>query len=445
MKWKELYQQKLCSADDAVQAIRSNDWVDYTFGLIAPNELDAALARRKDELWNINIRCDLGLWPHNTCAADPSGEHFYWNAWHMSAIDRKWYEAGVLCHIPMRFHECARMTRQDCVPARVTMLSVAPMDKHGYFSFGAGCSSAWASIETAEVVILEVNTNMPRVLGGGQESVHISQVDYVVESSNPPLPSLSPIIPNETDRQIASYIIERIYDGCCLQLGIGGIPSAVGAMIRDSDLQDLGIHTEMYVDAYMEMTEAGRITCARKNIDKYKQVFSFALGSPDLYEFIDDNPGIIAYSVDYCNDPAIIMLNDDVVSINACIEVDLFGQICGESVGTRHISGTGGQLDFVEGAYRSKNGQSFICMHSTMEGSEGLESRIKPIITPGGIVTTPRTAAHMIVTEYGIAGMKGKSTWERSEALINIAHPAFREDLIREAEAMKIWRRTNRI
>jgi acyl-CoA hydrolase len=319
------------------------------------------------------------------------------------------------------------------------------MDKHGYFSFGAGCPSAWAAIENAEYVMLEINTNMPRVLGGSQECIHISQVDFIIETDNPPLPTLPAANPNEVERKIAGNIIERLYDGCCLQLGIGGIPNAIGTMVAESDLKDLGVHTEMYVDAYVKMTQAGRITGAKKSIDKYKQVFSFAMGSKELYDFIDDNPGVIAYSVDYTNSPVIVAQIDNFVSINACIEVDLFGQVCAESVGTKHISGTGGQLDFVEGAYKSKGGQSFIAMTSTFASKDGkLASRIKPILTPGSIVTDPRTATHMIATEYGIANMKGKSTWERAEALIGIAHPDFRDELIKQADEMHIWRKSNR-
>ncbi|MFY9323314.1 MAG: acetyl-CoA hydrolase/transferase C-terminal domain-containing protein, partial [Syntrophomonadaceae bacterium] len=318
-------------------------------------------------------------------------------------------------------------------------------DKHGYFSLGAGAPSAMAAAEKADYVLVEVNTNMPRVLGGNQEHIHISQVDYVVEGSNPPLPTLPSAEPTEVEKQIAGHIIERLYDGCCIQLGIGGIPNAIGTMVAESDLKDLGVHTEMYVDAYLKMTEAGKITGAKKNLDRYKQVFSFAMGSKELYEFIDDNPGVIAYSVDYTNNPYIVAQIDNFVSINACIEVDLFGQVSAESVGTRHISGTGGQLDFVEGAYKSKNGQSFVCMTSTFNSKGQEVSRIKPILTPGSIVTDPRTATHMIVTEYGIADLKGKSTWERAEALINIAHPKYRDELIKEAEQMKIWRRSSRI
>ena len=445
MSWIEEYQKKLVTADEAVKVIKSGDWVEHAFGVAGANELDAALARRVDELWDVKIRCDIGAWPHYSNEADPTGEHFYWNSWHCGGLDRKYYNQGLLSYVPMKFHECPMMTRKDAIPPNVFMATVSPMDKHGYFSFGAGCPSAWAAIERAQYVLLEVNTNMPRVLGGNQESIHISQIDYVVESSNMPLPTIPDVPPNETEQKIAQHIIERLYNGCCIQLGIGGIPNAMGAMIAQSDLKDLGVHTEMYVDAYVKMTKAGKITGACKNIDKYKQVFSFAMGHRELYDFIDDNPGIISYSVDYTNSPVVVASIDDFVSINACIEVDLFGQVCSESVGPRHISGTGGQLDFVEGAYKSKNGQSFICMTSTFESKNGTVSRIKPILTPGAIVTSPRTATHMIATEYGIADMKGKSTWERAEALINIAHPKFRDELIKEADQMKIWRKSNKI
>lgn len=444
-RWLEEYNKKLVSASEAVKVVKSGDWIEYAFGVCGANELDAALAKRKDELFNINIRCDIGVWPHYTLEADPTGEHFYWNSWHFGGLDRKYYEKRQLSYIPMKFHECPTMTRNNCVPPNVFMATVCPMDKHGYFSFGAGCPSAWAAIEKADYVLLEVNNKMPRVLGGNQETIHITQVDYVVETSNMDLPTLPDVQPSDDEKKIAEHIIDRLYDGCCIQLGIGGIPNAIGNMIAESDLKDLGVHTEMYVDAYLKLSKIGKITGARKNRDKYKQVFSFAMGSRELYDFIDDNPGVVAYSVDYTNDPVVIASIDDFVSINACIEVDLFGQVCAESVGTRHISGTGGQLDFVEGAYKSKGGQSFVCMTSTYKGKDGIQSRIKPILTPGSIVTDPRTATHMIVTEYGIANLKGKSTWERAEALINIAHPDFRDSLIKEAYEMKIWRRSNRI
>lgn len=438
--WMGQYKKKLRTADEAVKVVKSGDWIDYPLVLSCANELEEALAKRKDELWDVKIRNNMSLWPRYCIDVDPSGKHFCWNCWHFSSRDRVESQRDLAYYIPMKFNELPSLIERN--QTDVFMAIVSPMDKHGYFSFGAAAGNCWASIEKAKYVLLEVNTNMPRVLGGNQECIHISQVDYIVESSNPLLPEMLPATPTDVETKIAEYIIQEMHDGACLQLGIGGIPNAVGSLVAKSDLKDLGVHSEMYTDAYMEMSLAGKITGAKKNLDKYKQVFCFAFGSRKMYDFIDDNQGVIAYSVDYVNNPHIIAQNDNVISINACLEVDLFGQVCSESIGTKHISGTGGQLDFVEGAYRSRGGKSFICMPSTFTGKDGKTvSKIQATLPLGAIVTDPRTATHMVVTEYGIADLKGKSTWERAEALINIAHPQFRDELIKSASAMHIWRR----
>ncbi len=437
------YKNKLVTADEAAKLVKSGDWVEYAFGVNCSYDFDKALAKRVDELQDVNIRCDIGAYPHFTLEADTTGEHFTWNSWHVAAHDRK-YIGKNLYYIPMKFHENPRMSRNDCIPNKVVVIMTTPMDRYGYFNFGCSTATTWSAVEKAQFIVVEVNENMPRCLGGNQECIHISQVDYIIEGSNPQLATIPAAPPSDTDKKIANHIIERLYNGCCIQLGIGGIPNAVGTMVAESDLQDLGVHTEMYVDAYYEMTKAGKITGKHKNIDKYKQVYSFAMGSQELYDFIDNNPGLASYPVDYTNNPYVIAQLDNFVSINACIEIDLFGQVCSESVGTRHISGTGGQLDFVEGAYKSNGGQSFICMPSTIDIKGKKVSRIKPILTPGAIVTDPRTATHMIVTEFGIANMKGKSTWQRAEALISIAHPDFRDELIKEAEKINIWRKSNK-
>lgn len=443
-KWLDMYKSKLVSADEAAKQVQSGDWVEYGFGINCAWEFDGALAKRKDELQDVKIRCDIGAYQHFTAEADPTGEHFVWNSWHVSGQDKKFIGKN-LYYIPMKFHENPMMTRKDCDPTNIAVIQVTSMDKHGYFNFGGSSVNCWAMMEQARVTILEVNNKMPRCLGGNQECVHISQVDYIIEGENGPITTIGSAAPSPVEAQIAEHIIGRLYNGNCLQLGIGGTPNAVGSMVAESDLKDLGVHTEMYVDAYLLMYKAGKITGAKKNIDRYKQVYSFAMGSQELYDYLDDNPGLASYSVDYTNNPWVVAQLDNFVSINAAIEMDLFGQVCAETVGTRHISGTGGQLDFVEGAYKSKGGQSFICLPSTIDLKGKVESRIKPILSPGAIVTDPRTATHMIVTEYGIANLKGKSTWERAEALISIAHPDFRDGLIKSAQEMNIWRKSNKI
>ena len=300
-------------------------------------------------------------------------------------------------------------------------------------------------IENADTVIVEANNSMPRCLGGRGESIHISEVDFIVESDNKAILTLDSPPITSVDEKIAALIVEQIEDGSCIQLGIGGMPNAVGKMIAQSDLKDLGVHTEMLADAYLDMYEAGRITNSRKNLDPGKMVYTFALGSRRLYNFINDNPVCASYPVDYTNKLSHISANDKVISINNAVEVDLYGQVSSESSGFRHITGTGGQFDFAYGAYHSKGGKSFICLSSGVRGKDGsLKSRIRPAFGPGSIVTLPRTVTHYVVTEYGMVCLKGKSTWERAEALISIAHPDFRDELIDAAEKMKIWMASNR-
>lgn len=286
---------------------------------------------------------------------------------------------------------------------------------------------------------------MPIVYGAQDQCIHISDVDYVIEGPAVPLPMLPDIPASDEEVKIAAHVMTRIRNGCCLQLGIGGIPNKIGEFIAKSDVKDLGVHTEMLVDSYAAMYEAGRITGKHKNINRGKMVFTFALGSQRLYDFIDYNDTCLAMPSEYTNSPEVVAQNDNVFAVNNCLEVDLYGQVSSESIGTRQISGTGGQMDFMVGACFSKGGQGFICTTSSTVGKDGKrESHIVPYFKPGTIVTTPRSVVCNVVTEYGIAELKGKSTWERAEALIGIAHPELREELICNAEAMKIWNKTNK-
>lgn len=440
------YQKRLTSAQEAVRVINSGQRIMYGEFAMGPKTLDAALAARKDELQDVVIMSVCTTFMPQVVQVDPERQHFVFNDWHFSGLARSLHDKDLCNYIPITYHEGPAFFDLGMVPVDVAMIMVGPMDKNGYFNLGTSNSITAAVLRNARQIIVEVNPLVPRCLGGNQEAVHISRVDQVVEVNPRSLVSLPPVSPTEVDNKIASVIMANLKDGDCIQLGIGGMPNAVGMAIAASDLKDLGVHTEMLVDAYVDMVEAGRITGAKKQIDQFKIVYTFALGSQKLYDFLHDNTSCASYPVDYTNNPYTIGLNDNVVAINNAVEVDLYGQVCSESSGVRQISGTGGQLDFIHGAFKSKGGRGLICLSSTRTNRQGeVISRIRPIMTPGAVVTIPRTIVHYVVTEYGMAILKGKPTWERAEALINIAHPDTRDELIQEAQRMKIWVRSNRL
>ena len=446
MDYQKLYEEKLTTADEAVKAVKSGDWVDYGWCTNHPVALDKALAARKDELVDVKVRGGVTMWMPEIAVAEDAGEHFSWNVWHMSGVDRKIVAKGMGYFNPMRYSELPRFYREN-LSVDVAMLQVSPMDAHGNFNYGLAASHLADMLARAKVVIVEVNKNMPWVYGLNGSEINIKDVDFVVEGEDPPVAQLGAGgAPTEVDQAVANLIVPEIPNGACLQLGIGGMPNTIGAMIAQSDLKDLGVHTEMYVDAFVDISKAGKSTGQRKKLDKGRQVYAFAAGTQKLYDFVDRNPDVMAAPVDYTNDVRVLAQLDNFVSINNAIDLDLFGQVNAESAGTKHISGTGGQLDFVMGAYLSNGGKSFICLSSTVTGKDGsLKSRIVPTLTQGTIVTDPRSTIHYLVTEYGMVNLKGTSTWERAEKIISIAHPDFREDLIAQAEKMGIWRRSNRI
>ena len=440
---QEQYRQKLRTPEEAVRVIKSGDWVDYTSNVCFPTLLDAALARRKEELTDVKIRGNLIFGPIQTVECDPTREHCVYNSWHCSGYERKLCDKGLCNYIPMIFRNVVPYYRHF-LTVNVAMMCVTPMDKHGYFNLSCAAGIAKGILEKADIVILEINEHLPRILGGFDESIHISEVDYVVEGEHAPLPQFPIAPPTEEDVKIADMIVPHIVDGATLQLGIGGMPNVVGARLAGSDLKDLGMHTELCGDAYYELHRAGKLTNRRKSLQRGKGVTGIVFGSKQLYEWADQNPGLAVEPLEYVNAPETIAQIDNMISINNCIAVDLYGQVCAESAGLRHISGTGGQLDYLTGAAMSRGGKAFICMTSSFVDKEGIrQSRIVPHFN-GDIVTDPRSQAYYIVTEFGAVNLAGRSTWERAERLISIAHPDFREKLIDAAEQQKIWRRSNK-
>ena len=423
---------KTITAKAAAALVKSGDWVDYGVCLGQPDLFDRALGARAAELEGVKIRTCLTTQPRAVLDADPEGRHFLFFNWHFSGYDRAQHDAGRCHYIPMNFGEAPDYYRRFIDPIDVVCIKTCPMDAHGNFNFGGAVTYHKAMTERATILIVETSSTMPYVFGS-QESVHASEVDYVIEGSDAPLAELAATPATDIDRKVAALIAAEVEDGACLQIGIGGMPNAVCALLKDAGVRDLGIHTEMLVDGMIDLYEAGLVSGARKTLNPHQIVFTFALGSRKQYDFLDRNPGVQSHPVDYTNLPHMIMQNDHVVAINNTTQIDLQGQAASESSGHRHISGTGGQLQFVRGAYASRGGKSFICLSSTYERHGRRESRIVSTLTPGNIVTTPRTDVMYVVTEYGLVNLKGKSVAERARALITLAHPDFRAGLEREA------------
>jgi len=420
------------SAGEAAGLVRSDMWLDYGVALCQPDVFDSALAARAADLSNVKIRSCLSVKPRACLEADPEGKHFHSFNWHFSGYDRAKHDAGCCNYIPLNLGEVPDYYRRFIDPIDIVVLKTCPMDEDGHFNFSA--TNAWhrSIVERAKTVIVEVSTGLPYVYGE-KNSLHFSEVDHIIEGGDAPAVELRNPPPTDIDRAVARQIAEEIEDGACVQIGIGAMPNAVCSLLLESGARDLGVHTEMLTDGIVDLYKAGCVTGARKTLNPGKVVFTFALGSRGLYAAIDRNADMMCCPVDYTNAPHIIMQNDQVASINNTTQIDLQGQAASESDGHRHISGTGGQLQFVRGAYASNGGKSFICLASTYEKRGARKSRIVLNLTPGNIVTTPRSDIMYIVTEYGMVNLKGKSVAERAKALIAIAHPDFREGLERDA------------
>lgn len=427
MDWRTLYADRICSADEAVSHIKSGDLVIVAHACGEPVILTDAMVANADKYGyeNVEVVHMVAMGKAGYCAPEMS-KHFRHNGLFLGGSTRKAIEDGRGDFTPIFFHEVPEYL-SSTRHVNVALIQVSEPDSHGYCSYGISCDYTKAAAETADIVIAQVNRRMPRVWG--DNFIHISEIDYIVEAEEQ-LIQLAPPKIGDVQRKIGENVASLVRDGDCLQLGIGAIPDAVLLFLKEK--KDLGIHSEMFSDGVVELIEAGVVTNARKQVDTGKSVATFLMGTDRLYNFVDDNPSVILRPVEAVNDPRVICQNDNVVSINSCVEVDLMGQVCAESIGLRQISGVGGQVDFVRGANMSKGGRTIMAMPST--AAKGKASRIVPILASGAAVTTSRCDVNYVVTEYGIAQLHGRTLKDRAKQLIAIAAPQFRDSLAEEYE-----------
>ncbi len=425
------------TAEAAAGLVKSGMWLDYGAVLAQPDAFDKALAARVTELHDVKIRSTLSSRPRAVLEADPNGEHFYMMSLHFSGYDRKMHDAGRCDYMPVNLGEIDDYYDRNIDPVDIVVMKTSPIDGNGNFNFSAATLWHRAIIARAKLVIVETCAALP-YCHGVDNFVHHSEVDYIIVGGDGPVFELPKPALTDADRAVARLIAAEIEDGACLQIGIGAMPNAVCSLLREAGVRNLGVHTEMLTDGIVDLYKDGFITGATKTLDPGKISFSFAMGSKYLYDAINRNHDFIAYATRYTNLPHLIMQNDKAVSINNTTQMDLQGQAASESDGHRHISGTGGQLQFVRGSYASMGGKSFICMSTTYNKRGAPRSRIVFDLTPGNVVTTPRTDVMYVVTEYGVVNLKGRSIAQRAKAMISIAHPDFREGLERQAHEHKL-------
>ena len=421
MSWKGTYKSRITTAEKAIKAIKDNDYVVFSETAGIPQLIAKTLADHREDYHNVHIYHMLTLGDAPYLKPECYG-HFHHITNFVGGNSRQALLDQQADFIPCYFKDVPAMLG-EAFPVDVAVVSVSNPDNEGYCSFGVSCDYAKAACKKAKTVIAEINEMTPYTFGS-QNKIHVSEIDHIV-----PCAYNLPEIPNptigEVEKNIGKNCASLIKDGATLQLGIGAIPDAVLMFLGDK--RDLGIHTEMFSDGVVDLVEEGVINNAKKTLHRGKLVSTFIMGTRKVYNFIDNNPNVCLYPVDYVNDPWVIGQNDNMVSINSCIEVDLMGQVASETLGLKQFSGTGGQVDFVRGAALSKGGISIMAMPST--AAKGKASRIVPLLTEGAAVTTPRNDVDYIVTEYGIAKMKGKTLRERAQNLIAIAHPDFRAGL----------------
>jgi 4-hydroxybutyrate CoA-transferase len=420
MDWKTIYNQKLTSADEAVKLVKSGNRVVTGLGAGPSPVLIEALTKNHKAYKDVEIVSILPL--VKTEYLDPAiSGHIRHNSLFVSAKSREAVNAGYADFTPSFLYRIPTMWDGD-MPVDVAIIQVSPPDKHGYCSFGISVEYLKQAAEKAKIVLAHVNKHMPRTLGDA--FIHVSKMTCIVEA-DVPLLAPPPPVPNEAEMAIGKHCAGLIKDGDCLQLGFGTIPDAVLGFLKDR--KDLGIHTEMFSDGVVDLVNAGVITNARKNFHPGKIIATFLIGSQKLYDFVDDNPMVVMYPTSYTNDPYIAGQNDNLVTVNSCIQVDLLGQVSSETIGMTQFSGVGGQVDFVRASAISKGGRSILTMPSTTKNDT--ISKIVPFLDEGAVVTTSRCDVHYIVTEFGVANLRNKTTKDRARELIKIAHPKFKDEL----------------
>jgi 4-hydroxybutyrate CoA-transferase len=430
MNWADDYKSKLMTAADAVACVKSGDRVYYGGNAAIPQALVRALAARGDALHDVQLNHVL-LVGEDPLSAPGMEQHFRHNSLFVGPADRKAVNDGRADYVPIFLHQIPRLFREGIVPVDVAMLHVSPPDEHGFMSLGVETLASVAACQAAKRVIVQVNEKMPRVLGDC--FLHVNRVNAIVEHTEA-LPELVAPPATEVEKAIAQNVLGLIQPGSTVQMGIGGIPDSVYEAMQGN--LELGIHTEMISDGAMRAIERGVVTGTRKSQHLGKVIITFALGSAELYDFLDNNPLIEAHPVSYVNDPEVVSRNDNMVAVNSAIEIDLTGQVCSDSIGAYIYSGFGGQVDFIRGAARSRGGRPIIALPSTAKG--GLMSRIVPYLKEGAGVVTSRADVHYVVTEHGVANLFGKNLRERVDALIGIADPRFHDELERAAKDRRL-------
>jgi 4-hydroxybutyrate CoA-transferase len=426
MSWEIDYKNKLQTADEALLCVHSGMRVYIQPGCAEPETLVEALMRRGPFVQDVEIVHMMTMGPAPYVAPEMAG-HFRHNAMFIGGNVREAINDGRADYTPIYLSEIEGLFESGAMPIDVALLELSPPDSHGYCSFGVGVDTSLTAAKCARYVVAQINDQMPRTFG--DSFIHVSELDAIVDSSRP-LCAMK--LPPATDmhRAIAREVANLIEDGAVLQTGIGGIPDAVLPCLMDR--KDLGVHSELVSDGVIPLINAGVITGARKSFKARKIILGFAIGTKKLFDFVDNNPVFEFRPTSYTNDPALVARNDNMVAINSALQVDLTGQVCSDSIGSQFYSGIGGQVDFLRGASRSKGGKPIIAISSTAK--DGTISRIVPMLSPGAGVVTSRGLVRYVVTEYGVAYLHGKTIRQRAQALIDIAHPKFREDLYQFCE-----------